>query len=301
LDLKPKQIALRSYAKINLGLQIVGKREDGFHEIRTVLQTVDLYDRLQIRLIKVNHIEFDSDHEALHPSDNLVVKAVSALNGVLSLKQGYRIHLEKRIPLGSGLGGGSSNAAVTILGMKKLLNLSLSTRQLLEIGGSLGSDVPFFFVGGTALAVGTGSEIYPLEEHAQNHVLLVVPFRRVSTPQAYAKLRLPLTKQSGKSMIPVFCSTYLDSWSCNQFLENDFERVVFRGFPELKRIKRELLKLGALAAGLTGSGSALFGLFDSKSKMLKARNGVASEVFQLIETKTLQRQQYWNCLVESLE
>lgn len=299
--MKPKQISLRSYAKINLGLQILGKREDGFHEIRTVLQSVDLHDRLQIRLIKANRIEFDSDHKALHPSDNLVVKAVSALNRVLSLKQGYRIHLEKRIPLGTGLGGGSSNAAAAILGMKKLLNLNLSTRQLFEIGGSLGSDVPFFFVGGTALGVGTGSEIYPLEERAQSHVLLVVPFRRVSTAQAYAKLRLPLTKDSGKSMIPVFCSAYLDSWGCSQFLENDFERVVFRDFAKLKRIKRELLKLGALAAGLTGSGSALFGLFDSKSRMLKARNGVASDDFQFIETKTLQRQQYWNCLVESLE
>jgi 4-diphosphocytidyl-2-C-methyl-D-erythritol kinase len=112
---------------------------------------------------------------------------------------------------------------------------------------------------------------------------------------------LPLTKDSGKSMIPVFCSAYLDSWGCSQFLENDFERVVFRDFAKLKRIKRELLKLGALAAGLTGSGSALFGLFDSKSRMLKARNGVASDDFQFIETKTLQRQQYWNCLVESLE
>ena len=101
-------------------------------------------------------------------------------------------------------------------------------------------------------------------------------------------------------MIPVFCSAYLDSLDRNKFLENDFEKVVFRDFPDLKRIKRELLRLGALGAGLTGSGSALFGLFESESKMLKARDEVASDNFQFIETKTLQRQQYWNCLVESL-
>jgi 4-diphosphocytidyl-2-C-methyl-D-erythritol kinase len=296
-----KQIILHSYGKINLGLQIIGRREDGFHEIRTVFQTLELHDRLQIRLVRGHDIEFDSDHPALHPSDNLVVKAMSALNGFLALKRGCRIRLEKKIPLGSGLGGGSSNAAVAILGMKKLLNLRLSTRQLFEIGGLLGSDVPFFFVGGTALGVGRGSEVYPLKECAPNHVLLVVPSRGVSTVQAYARLRLTLTKQSRKSMIPVFCSAYVDSLDRNKFLENDFEKVVFCDFPDLKRIKRELLKLGALGAGLTGSGSALFGLFESESKMLKARDGVASDNFQFIETKTLPRQQYWNCLVESLQ
>jgi 4-diphosphocytidyl-2-C-methyl-D-erythritol kinase len=296
-----QQIALRSYAKINLGLQVVRKRGDGFHEIRTVFQTIELHDRLQIRLVSGRHIEFESDHTALHPIDNLVVKAISALNSSLRLKQGCRVQLEKRIPLGSGLGGGSSNAAAAILGMKKLLNLDIPTRQLFEMGGLLGSDVPFFFVGGTALGVGRGSEIYPLADHALNHILLVVPSAGVSTKLAYTRMRLPLTKQGGKSMIPVFCSAYVDSLNGNKFLENDFEKVVFRDFPGLKQIRRELLKLGALAAGLTGSGSALFGLFDSKSRMLKARNGVASDDFQFIETKTLQRQQYWNCLVESLE
>jgi len=298
---RPKQIALRSYAKINLGLQIVGKREDGFHEIRTVFQSIELHDRLQITLAGDHEIEFTSNHPALDPTDNLVVKAIDSLNGFLKLRQGYQVCLEKKIPLGSGLGGGSSNAAATILGMKKLLDLDLSARQLFEIGGLLGSDVPFFFVGGTALGVGRGSEVYPLTERPQNQVLLVVPFKGVSTIHAYARMRLPLTKQSGKSMIPVFCSAYLDGLGGDRFLDNDFEQVVYGDFPELKRVKRELLKLGASGAGLTGSGSALFGLFESESKMLKARDGIASDDFQLIETKTLQRRQYWNCLVESLQ
>src|SRR5262249_17848067 len=158
----------------------------------------------------------------LHPVDNLVVKAINALNRSLKLKQGCQVQLEKRIPLGSGLGGGSSNAATAILGMKKLLSLDVPTRLLFEMGGLLGSDVSFFFVGGTALGVGRGSEVYPLAERSQSHVLLIVPSASVSTKQAYARVRLPLTKQSGKSMIPVFCSGYLDSLNDNKFLENDF-------------------------------------------------------------------------------
>src|SRR5262245_56005423 len=293
-----KQIGLRSFAKINLGLQVVRKREDGFHEIRTVFQTVELHDRLQIRLVRGHDIEFESNHAALHRADNLVVKAIAALNRFLSLKQGCRVQLEKRIPLGSGLGGGSSKAAAAILGMKKLLNLDVPTRLLFEIGGLLGSDVSFFFVGGTALGVGRGAEVYPLTERPESHVLLIVPSASVSTEQAYARVRLPLTKQSGKSMIPVFCSAYLDSFDGDKLLENDFEKVVFGDFPELKRIKRKLLRLGASGAGLTGSGSALFGLFESESKLLKARDGVASDDFSFIATKTLRRDQYWNCLVE---
>ena len=296
-----RQITLRSYAKINLGLQIVGRRQDGFHEIRTIFQTIELHDRLQIRLVRECGIEFESDHTALHPIDNLVVKAISSFNRLLKVHQGCQVRLEKKIPLGSGLGGGSSNAAAAILGMNKLLNLNVSTRQLFELGGLLGSDVPFFFVGGTALGVGRGSEIYPLAERCQSYVLLVVPSVGVSTQRAYARMRLPLTKRESKSMIPVFCPAYLDSLAGNQFLENDFEQVVFRDFPELKRIKRELVKVGATCAGLTGSGSTLFGLFESESKMLKARDRVASGSFHFIETKTLLRQQYWDCVVESLQ
>jgi 4-diphosphocytidyl-2-C-methyl-D-erythritol kinase len=299
--IEPRQITLRSYAKINLGLQVVGKRDDSFHEIRTVYQTVDLHDCLQIQLSSGAEIEFDSNHEALRWSDNLVVRAARALNNLLQTQQGCQIYLEKRIPLGSGLGGGSSNAAATILGMKKLLRLDLSTRQMLEMGEALGSDVPFFFVGGTALGVGRGSEVYPLEELAQRHVLLVIPEHGVSTQDAYARLRLPLTKQDRKSIMPVFCSGYLDSLAHNQFLENDFETVVFHDFPDLKRIKNELRGLGASRAGLTGSGSALFGIFSDPGEMWKAKERIASDSLQLIETETLRREQYWNCLVESLQ
>ena len=299
--MKSRQISLRSYAKINIGLHILGKREDGYHEIRTIFQTVNLYDRLDIALTQERKIEFTSDNRELDPRHNLVVRAILSLSRFKKLYKGYRVHLEKRIPAGAGLGGGSSNAAAAIHGIKRLLNLSLSHEELFEIGGTLGSDVPFFFVGGTALGVGSGAEVYPLEDQPEKDLLLVVPGSAISTVDAYARVTLPLTKKIKKSMIPVFCPGYLDSLDQGNFIGNDFEKVAFRDFPRLKAIKQKLLDRGAFAAGLTGSGSALFGIFNSRGQLLKARDAIESKEFQTIQTNTLSRKQYWNCLVESLQ
>jgi len=298
---KSRQISLRSYAKINIGLHILGRREDGYHEIRTIFQTVNLYDRLEIALIQDGKIEFTSDSRELDPHHNLVVRAILSLSRFKKLDKGYRVHLEKEIPIGAGLGGGSSNAAATIHGIRRLLDLNLSYKELLEIGEALGSDVPFFFVGGTALGVGRGAEVYPLEDQPEKYLLLVVPTGAVSTVDAYARVTLPLTKKSKKSMIPTFCPDYLDSLGQRNFIGNDFETVAFHDFPKLKGVKRKLLERGALAAGLTGSGSALFGLFNSKGDLLEARGAIESKEFRIIQTKTLSRKQYWNCLVESLQ
>ena len=299
--MKSQQISLRSYAKINTGLHILGKREDGYHEIRTIFQTVNLYDRLDIALTQERKIEFTSDNRELDPRHNLVVRAILSLSRFKKLYKGYRVHLEKRIPAGAGLGGGSSNAAAAIHGIRRLLNLNLSHKELFEIGGTLGSDVPFFFVGGTALGVGSGAEVYPLEDQPEKDLLLVVPGYAISTVDAYARVTLPLTKKIKKSMIPVFCPGYLDSLDQGNFTANDFEKVAFRDFPRLKAIKQKLLDRGAFAAGLTGSGSALFGLFNSRGQLLKARDAIESKEFQTIQTNTLSRKQYLNCLVESLQ
>jgi 4-diphosphocytidyl-2-C-methyl-D-erythritol kinase len=299
--MKSQQISLRSYAKINTGLHILGKREDGYHEIRTIFQTVNLYDRLEIALTQGRKVEFTSDDRELDPRHNLVVKAILSLSRFKKLDKGYRIHLEKKIPVGAGLGGGSSNAAAAIHGISRLLNLNLSHKELFEIGGALGSDVPFFFVGGTALGVGSGAEVYPLEDQPEKYLLLIVPGYAISTVDAYARVTLPLTKKIKKSMIPAFCPGYLDSLDQGNFTGNDFEKVAFRDFPRLKGIKKKLLDRGAVAAGLTGSGSALFGLFNSREELLKARDAIASKEFQIIQTNTLSRKQYWNCLVESLQ
>ena len=164
--MKPERIKLRSYAKVNLGLHILGKREDGYHEIRTVLQTIGLHDRLEIRLTRGQGVSLQCNWDELNSGDNLVVRALEAVCRQAGLERGLEARLEKRIPMGAGLGGGSSNAAAAVMGLDRLLGLRMSRRDWFEIGGALGSDVPFFFVGGRALGVGRGSEVYPLEDAA---------------------------------------------------------------------------------------------------------------------------------------
>ncbi len=294
------QITLRSYAKINLGLHILGKRDDGYHEIRTVYQTISLFDRIKIDLLRKQRTEFRCDHRGVAASDNLVLKAIRLVQERYGIKEGFSVHLEKRIPVGAGLGGGSSNAAVTLLGICRLLNLEFSSSELIELAGLLGSDVPFFLVGGKAIGIGRGSEVYPLVEGAKKLVLLVVPTDSVSTPDAFSRISFQLTMRIGKSMIPVFCSRYWDTLCDEKILENDFESVVFCDFPELKRLKEALLRSGAVGAGLTGSGSVVFGLFTQRTKLREAQVRVNSERFQFIPTETLSRNRYHESIVESL-
>ncbi|HEX2523312.1 MAG TPA: 4-(cytidine 5'-diphospho)-2-C-methyl-D-erythritol kinase, partial [Terriglobia bacterium] len=144
------QIALRSYAKINLGLKILGKRPDGYHEVRTVLQSIALHDRLSLQRTRTAGIQFRSNEPAIDSVNNLVVRAIEVFQRETGVRGGLRVTLEKSIPLGSGLGGGSSNAAATLLGLARLFRLHLSDSDLLRWAGQLGSDVPFFLLGGTA-------------------------------------------------------------------------------------------------------------------------------------------------------
>ena len=299
--MKPERIKLRSYAKVNLGLHILGKREDGFHEIRTLFQTIGLHDTLEIRLTRGQGVSVQCNRDELNRGDNLVVRALEAVCSHAGLKRGLEARLEKRIPLGSGLGGGSSNAAAAVMGLDRLLGLGMSRRDWFEIGGALGSDVPFFFVGGRAIGVGRGSEVYPLEDAAPCHVLIVIPPRPMPTADAYRRASLRLTTQVNKSKIPLFCPAYLDTLESGDGLENHFETVVFRDQPDLKRLKQRLLQWGARKAGLTGSGSALVGLFDEKGALTQAHAALLAGNVGLLATRTLTRDQYRRSLVECLQ
>ena len=299
--MNPERIKLRSYAKVNLGLHILGKREDGYHEIRTILQTIGLHDTLEIRLTQGRGVSFQCNRDELSCDDNLVVRAMEAVCRHAGLERGLAARLEKRIPLGAGLGGGSSNAAAVVMGLDQLLGLRMSRRDWFEIGGALGADVPFFFLGGRALGVGRGSEVYPLEDAAPCHVLIVVPPRPMATADAYRRASLRLTTQVNKSKIPLFCPAFLDALESGDGLENHFETVVFRDQPDLKRLKQRLLQWGARKAGLTGSGSALVGLFDDKGALTKAHAALRAGDVRLLATQTLTRHQYRHSLVECLQ
>ena len=296
--MNPERIKLRCYAKVNLGLHILGKREDGYHEIRTLFQTIGLHDTLEIRLTQGRGVSLQCNWDELNCGDNLVVRALEAVCRQAGLERGLEARLEKRIPLGAGLGGGSSNAAAAVMGLDRLLGLRMSRRDWFEIGGALGSDVPFFFVGGRALGVGRGSEVYPLEDPAPSHVLVVVPPLPMPTADAYRRASLRLTTPVNKSKIPLFCPAYLDALESGDGLENHFEPVVFRDQPDLKRLKRRLLQRGASKAGLTGSGSALVGLFDEEGALTQAHAALRAGNVRLLATRTLTRDQYRHSLVE---
>ena len=237
MSTQPHKIALRSYAKINLGLHILGKRTDGYHEVRTVLQTIGLHDRLILTRKRTRGIQFSSNEPGIDSTDNLVVRAIEAFQQHTGVSGGLAARVEKTIPLGAGLGGGSSNAAATLLGLARLFRLDLRGSDLLHCAGQLGSDVPFFLLGGTALGIGRGSEVYPLEELPKRHVLLAIPSRGISTAEAYGRLSLQLTNTDPESMIPRFCSSFWASLERQKLQENDFEPVFFEHFPELRKVK----------------------------------------------------------------
>jgi 4-diphosphocytidyl-2-C-methyl-D-erythritol kinase len=298
---QPREIALRSYAKINLGLHILGKRQDGYHEVRTVLQTIALHDRLILQRKRTRGIQFSSNEPEIDPADNLVVRAIKLFQRQTGVSGGLSAKLEKAIPLGAGMGGGSSNAAATLLGLARLFRLDLRSSDLLHWAGELGSDVPFFLVGGTALGIGRGSEVYPLEQLPKRHVLLAIPGRGVSTADAYGRLSLQLTNTHPESMIPRFCSGFWARLERQKVQGNDFEEFFFEDFPQLRKVKAGWLAAGAVAAGLTGSGSALFGIFKQKRELPGAVSKAAGLDLRFIQTRILRRTEYRSGVVEFLQ
>jgi 4-diphosphocytidyl-2-C-methyl-D-erythritol kinase len=256
---------LRAFAKINLDLRVLGKRDDGYHEIRTILQTIDWADEIVIDAAE--RFEFVA-HGVSNGEDNLVVKAVRAFENLTGETVLARIELTKHVPMGAGLGGGSADAAVTLLGLQKFFHREIPEAEVFEALGRLGSDVPFFAIGGRALGTGRGNQITPLADEAnvpRYGLLLVHPGISISTPEAYSWL----TVSDKPSSIRGFCAQSVSD-SGEHEPRNDFESVVFARHPLLSEIKSELLKAGAVRAALSGSGSAIFGIFGSEEQAVKA-------------------------------
>jgi 4-diphosphocytidyl-2-C-methyl-D-erythritol kinase len=290
------EVRIPAFAKINLRLDILGKRADGYHELRTIFQTISLHDELRLRTSPRPGITltiYGNATLAAEPIEkNLAYRAVDALRRELKIHGGVEIELRKRTPAGGGLGGGSSDAAAAMLGYLQLAKKKLATAQMLEIAASLGADVPFFLLGGRALGVNRGDEIYPLEDLPTLPVLVVVPQEiRVRTADAFRWVHakaLGLTKPAANSKLLQFCAL---SWSAlGSGLGNDFEGPVFRRHPRLDRIKRVLLQRGATEASLAGSGSAVFGIFPSPA--MARRAAVRFPHDQTFVCETLSRDRY---------
>src|SRR5882757_3261525 len=233
------EVRIPAFAKINLRLDILGKRADGFHELRTVFQTISLHDELRLRASPRSgialSIEGNQPLSAEPAEKNLVYRAVDALRSELKIRGDVEINLHKAIPAGGGLGGGSSDAAAALLGYLRLTGKKVARDRLIEIAVSLGADVPFFLFGGRALGVNKGDEIYPLPDIPKLHVLVVSPKKiHVSTPDAYRWVKaspVGLTKSAGTTKLFEFCAL---CWSAQgSGLSNDFEGPVFRRYPRL--------------------------------------------------------------------
>ncbi|HXA66444.1 MAG TPA: 4-(cytidine 5'-diphospho)-2-C-methyl-D-erythritol kinase [Bryobacteraceae bacterium] len=260
------RLRLRSFAKINLDLRVLNKRPDGYHDLRTIFQTISLSDTLDIEYEPGRtRIDIKSN---LNIPDNLVVCAADSVLKATRSTGRLGFVLQKRIPLGGGLGGGSSNAAAVLLALPLLLRKPLPIEKLMELAAGLGSDVPFFLLGGTALGLGRGTELYPLPDVPVLPALLIAPGIHVSTKNAYAQLGRELTTASPIPTIDSFQSVAWRIANASPSEDwggaNDFENVVFGLHPQLKSIKGKLLRLGARPALMSGSGSSLFGIFPSR-------------------------------------
>jgi 4-diphosphocytidyl-2-C-methyl-D-erythritol kinase len=268
---------LPSFAKINLHLQVLGRRDDGYHELCTVFQTVSLHDDLTFS--EANDLVLTcSDADTPADDSNLVLKAAHLLREKFGITRGARIHLEKRIPAPGGLGGGSSNAAVALLGLAKLWDVFVDPAELATLGRQLGADVPFFFYGGTALGRGRGDVIEPVADLENKHILIVTPDVQVSTREAFKGLCAPaLTKETAKSILG---DCRFDAESLNlrhSVLINDFEISIFRSHPEIGRVKERLIELGALQALMSGSGASVFAIFDTEETRQATLKAIENE------------------------
>ncbi len=364
-------IAVRSFAKINLGLKIGPARADGFHQLRTIYQTIALHDVVRVEVRSGSGIEVRcndprvplDESNTCYKAAERVLKAVKAGKG--EVPQGLKpsvgrdlggtaeavplqsqarempdigkvvIEIEKRLPVQGGMGAGSSNAAATMLGLERALETELSAVEKLRIAAEVGSDVPLFLIGGTVLGVGHGEEVCPLPDLPRMHLVVVTPPVAVSTPKAFAQwdqlmTREPaLTGAGAKGTINKFGQA-VDAWLSQNVLsravsanepasgvpavggdraetllldlvragiENDFERVVFPEYPDLREVKRVLEREGAHYASLSGSGSTLYGLFDSDEEADSAAAHMRAAGHSAVATTTLTREEYWKAVV----
>ena len=272
------KIVLNSFAKINFGLNIISKRTDGYHNIETIFYPVKLHDILTIE--KSNSFHFQSNSEALtSETGNLIIKAKYLLERYLNKTFSIDINLQKNIPIGAGLGGGSSNAASTLMALNELFKINLAKEELFNIAVQLGSDTPFFLDTKPMFAEKRGEALQPTNFKINYPILIINPGIHVSTPWAYSKI---IPKRPECSLNKIVEEGFKDFSELKGIIVNDFEKIVFEKFPEIKEIKNNLYKLGAQFALMTGSGSTVFGIFSNLEKTKKAEKVLSEKYFTFV-------------------
>ena len=278
-----QSLNLLSPAKINLRLEILSKRPDNYHEIKTIFHKISIFDKIGLEKIPGNEVKLTIDDPSI-PTDNtnLAVKAANLIFSYADIKPGIKIDIKKKIPAGAGLGGGSSNAAITLKGLNTLLNLNISEQIITEFAVKLGADVPFFLTdASTAYATGIGEKIKSIETHNKLWFLVIFPGFTVSTAWAYNSINKYnlLTKRTKNNIISNYS---LDINTVKSSLYNDFESVVNKRHTEIPKIKEQLIKTGAQGAMLSGSGSSVFGIFPDKASAKNASSNFKTDSKQKV-------------------
>lgn len=276
---------LRAMAKINLGLDVIRKREDGYHEVRMIMQTIRMYDVLDIRKKQNPGISLSTNLPYV-PSDerNLVYKAAKLLMDEFDIKEGLSMRLSKSIPVAAGMAGGSSDAAAAFVGVNRLFRLGLSQEELMERAVRIGADVPYCIMRGTALAEGIGEKLTPLSAMPEGYVLIGKPGINVSTKTAYENLKLDAVEKRPDIDGMIQDIQNKDLYSMTEKMVNVFEPGLMEKYPVIREIRDFMEERGALKAMMSGSGPTVFGIFDSKEKMNAAaaalrKTGLAKTVF----------------------
>jgi 4-diphosphocytidyl-2-C-methyl-D-erythritol kinase len=296
-----RSISLPAFAKINLDLRVLGSRADGFHDLKTVFQSLALFDHVTVSARK-GPLTITCDEPDI-PTDrrNLVWKAASLLHrvntGKTSAPRDITIDLRKRVPAQAGLGGGSANAAMTLLALNKLWKLDLDPSSLARVAASLGADVPYFLVGGTALGLGRGDDIYPLTDMPPVHVVILRPGFGVATADAYRWFDEE-SRRAAREPAPRVMPDGWPAWSTT--LRNDLEPPVVRHHPAIGRIKQSLIDAGAAFAAMSGSGSAVFGLFERGDAARRTANDLSRPGWLSLHSRTLSRKDYERRVAGSL-
>jgi 4-diphosphocytidyl-2-C-methyl-D-erythritol kinase len=318
------KVNLPSFAKINLGLRTGPLRADGFHELRTVYQTIALHDIVTVSIGRGSRIEIRcKDSHVPTDSSNTCYKIVERAVQALKFRGQVLIEIEKRLPVQGGLGGASGNAVAALLALERAVRKELPAAERLGIAAEVGSDIPLFLIGGTVLGVGRGEEVYPLPDMPPVPCVVALPDIAVSTPKAFAEWdKLTVPAHSDRMLkFSREISAWLDAAPITggrrsgvsprsggraesplldlvrTGIENDFERVVFPKYPELLEVKGVLEKAGARYTSLSGSGSAIYGLFDSRKKAAAAAKRLTESGTRAVVTSTLTRRQYWKKLL----
>ena len=270
-------ISLKALAKINLGLDVVMRREDGYHEVRMIMQTIHLYDRLDIKSTKEPGIQIQTNLSFLPVNENnLIYKAAKLLMDEFSITDGVSVKLDKRIPVAAGMAGGSTDAAAMLIGVNRLFSLGLTKRQLMERGVQIGADVPYCIMRGTALAEGIGEALSPLPPMVKCPVLIAKPSISVSTKFVYQNLKLDDTTihPDIDRLIDDIKAKNLHDIAAH--MGNVLETVTIPNYPVIDEIKKHMLSNGAVGAMMSGSGPTVFGLFDDEDTAKKAYKAMRS-------------------------